>query len=213
MRFVASLLPFSSQPLLSVGRCPFFSLYYFSPDWANLHSFNKDFVYDYVSFAMAATKLINLLALLTIAVLACSFNATPANAITIHGGVLPHGPHSHGTAAKRRLQARQVKNRANTKRCKPRPSSALGSPAPASTSQAAAAAPTSEAAVSITIVAPPPITTTIVDHSPVTQKAADPTPVYTPPSNGGGSGGKVGIAWNNPDTQSLRNLKQGQVSM
>jgi alpha-beta hydrolase superfamily lysophospholipase len=169
---------------------------------------------------MAATKLINLLALLTIAVLACSFNATPANAITIHGGVLPHGPHSHGTAAKRRLQARQVKNRANTKRCKPRPSSALGSPAPASTSQAAAAAPTSpaaaptsEAAVSITIATPPPATTTIVDHSPVTQKAADPTPVYTPPSNGGGGGGKVGIAWNNPDTQSLRNLKQGQVSM
>jgi len=158
---------------------------------------------------MAAIKLVNFITLLTLAVLAVSFNATPVNAV----GVRQAAHHGRSYAGHHAL----AKKRQNTnRRCRQRTTSlALSStPAPVSTSEAAPPPSTSQAPPASTSEAPAPPPTTTSQPPANTQKNETPAPSSQPPApspapaqnnNSGGRSGKAGIAWNNPDTQSLRN--------
>jgi len=61
---------------------------------------------------MAALKLLNLLALASLALLACSFNASPANALSLD---------SHGLRSLSRPHAAILKHKKRQTRCRPRP--------------------------------------------------------------------------------------------
>jgi hypothetical protein len=134
-----------------------------------------------------AAKLLNLVALSSLVILACSFGPTPANALSIDSSpnFARHLGHHQLLAKKKRSST--------TGRCKPRPSSsALSSSKPVATphSSSQKAAPT-------------------------TSKAAS-TPASTPASNAGSSGqaggGKVGLGWALGDDPSLKNFVTSKVS-
>jgi hypothetical protein len=148
---------------------------------------------------MAPTKLLNLLAFSSLAIFACSFGATPVNAVSIDNThIARHAGRGHAAIAKK-------KRGASGKRCKPRPTSSLGqvtsaTPKPPVTSQAPV---TSK---------PAPKPTSIS-----TSKTPAPSPPSPPPSSGGNSGsnggsGKVGIAWALGEDASLKNFKTNKVS-
>jgi hypothetical protein len=132
-----------------------------------------------------AAKLLNLVALSSLVILACSFGSTPANALSIESSV-NHARHlgHHQLLAK--------KKRSSSGRCTPRPSSSAvssstlaASPTPHSSSQKPAA---------------------------TTSKAA-PSPTPTPSSGSGqAGGGKVGLGWALGDDPSLKNFVTSKVS-
>ncbi|KDQ64748.1 glycoside hydrolase family 128 protein [Jaapia argillacea MUCL 33604] len=135
-----------------------------------------------------AAKLINLLAISSLAILACSFGATSANAlVTDHNLLARHPAAGHAGLAQRKRQS------SSTKRCKPRPT----------TSSAAAAAVT------------PTTTTDTTTHTTTSSKqaAASSTPASSQPQAGSGAssggGSKIGIAWALGDDPSLANFKTG----
>jgi hypothetical protein len=136
-----------------------------------------------------AAKILNLVAISSLAILACSFGATPANALSIDTtpNFARHFPH-HGAA---------LKKRATSRRCKPRSSSLAGS------STKVSAAPSSTKAVV-------PTTTPKADPKPTSAKPT-PTPSPPPPSNTGGGGGKAGLGWANGDDSSLKNFVSSKV--
>lgn len=149
---------------------------------------------------MAASKLLNLLALTSLAVLATTFNAQPVAALS-HAGGKPHlnriVPGGHEAIAK--------KKRGINGRCKPRSSSSIA---------AAAQTPAAAIAVSVGIsagisapatssVAPPPAPTTSAAPAPSSTPAPAPAPA---PVNSAGKG-KVCISWNSEnDPSSLANV-------
>lgn len=147
---------------------------------------------------MAATKLLNLIALSSLAILACSFGASPVNALSVDSQHHARSPvRGHAILAK--------KKRASTaKRCKPRPvstavSSAVGKPT--------------------TTPAPPaPKPTSSKAAAPQTTKPADNGGGSSTPNNGGGNSGsnggagKVGLAWAQNDDKALANFKTSKVS-
>lgn len=136
-----------------------------------------------------AAKILNLVAISSLAILACSFGATPANALSIDTtpNFARHFPH-HGAA---------LKKRATSRRCKPRSSSLAGS------STKVSATPSSTKAVV-------PTTTPKADPKPTSTKPkATPTPA--PVSNSGGGGGKAGLGWANGDDSSLKNFVSSKV--
>lgn len=152
---------------------------------------------------MAASKLLNLIAITALALLASSFAPTSVNALSARSQHLNRHV-QHDAIAKRK--------RGTTKRCKPRPSSSLASSA---SSKHAAATPAAAAASS-----PPPKASPAPAKSSSkasTKPAATPTPAKTggsdggsPPSKGKG-GGKVGLAWPNGDDPSLKNFATDNV--
>jgi len=121
---------------------------------------------------MAPLKFINLLAISSLAVFACSFGASPVTALAtdIHQ-VRDISVHAHGAIAKRKRAASS-----NAKRCRQRPTSS------SSTSS------TPKNSNPKTNVSPKAASTT---HTTATHKAVATT------TSGGGSGGKVGLAWAN----------------
>lgn len=138
---------------------------------------------------MAAIKLLNLIAITTLALVASSFN-TPVGAIaTGHQHFARHSAHEGIAHVKR------AKRGENSRRCKTR--SASATPTPTSSSV--------EIVLSTSIAIETPKTT----KQATTTKAADPVPTVTSiPSTGGSSsgGGKLGIAYNNANAASLGNL-------
>ncbi|GLB33625.1 putative expressed protein [Lyophyllum shimeji] len=139
---------------------------------------------------MAVTKLLNLLALSSLAIIASSFGATPVNALTVDTHHLAHAPvHGHAALAKKRRAA-------GGKRCKPRPSSSVAVPVPTS------------APVKATSTKAPAPTTSSTNHN----NGGSP-----PPANGGGNSGsnggvgKVGIAWPQDDDKALASFKTPKV--
>ncbi|KAF9469066.1 glycosyl hydrolase catalytic core-domain-containing protein [Collybia nuda] len=141
---------------------------------------------------MAPTKLLNLIAYSSLAILACSFGATPVNAVSVDTShFVRHAGRGHAAVAKK-------KRGASGKRCKPRPTSSLG--------QVTSANPTPSPPVS-TKVTPPPQPTTVSTKAP----APSPPPSNPPPSSGGGNG-KVGIAWALGEDPALKNFKTNKVS-
>ncbi|TFK43346.1 glycosyl hydrolase catalytic core-domain-containing protein [Crucibulum laeve] len=147
---------------------------------------------------MAVAKLLNLFAVSSLAILACSFGSTPVNALSIESNhhLARHAARGHGVIAAKKKRA------STSKRCKPRPSSSVvvATP-PKTTSAASASAPASTPKTT----APAPATTS---------KAAS---SGNSGSNTGGNtntnpGAKVGLAWPNGDDSSLRNFKTNKVS-
>jgi hypothetical protein len=138
-----------------------------------------------------AAKILNLVAISSLAILACSFGATPANALSVDTtpNFARHFPH-HGAA---------LKKRATSRRCKPRSSSLAAS------STKVSAAPSSTKAAD-------PIATPKADPKPTSTKPKPtPTPQPAPPTNNGGGGGKAGLAWANGDDSSLKNFVSPKV--
>jgi hypothetical protein len=129
---------------------------------------------------MAVTKLLNLIALSSIAILACSYGATPVNALTVDHHARSAG-HAHLAIA--------MKKRG--KRCRPRPTSSVVKP-PATPTPV----PTSPDATSQ---APAPTPTKGGSNPP-------PPPPPPPPSNGRG---KVGLGWPQDDDRALANFVKG----
>jgi len=139
-----------------------------------------------------ATKLINIVALSSFLILACSYGVAPVNALS-----LDISPNHAARGLGHQVLAK--KRRADSRRCKPRPSSS-----------SAAVKPTSS-----TIVVPvvTPSITKVVVKPPVT--SATPTPTSTPPppppsSNSGN--GKVGLAWSDGNSANIKNFKTDKVS-
>lgn len=141
---------------------------------------------------MAATKLLNLIAITALALLATSFGPTPVNAISSRAQHLNRHV-AHDAIAKRK--------RGTTKRCKPRPSSSVAS------SSHAAATPAAEAASS-PAASSTPKSSSVKASSSSAKPAA--TPASTTPSVGKG-GGKVGLAWANGNDASLKNFATDNV--
>lgn len=127
-----------------------------------------------------AAKLLNLAAVASLAILACSFGTTPANAVSLD--MSPNHARSFG-----HHQLIAKKKRATTGRCKPRPTSS------------------SVAVVSTTSIKP--VTTTKAAAPTTTKKtstkaSATPTAAAVPISGNNGNG-KAGLAWINPSSVSL----------
>jgi len=131
---------------------------------------------------MALTKILNLFAISSLAILIASFNASPANALSLERdlGYMGKRSHGHDGLAKRK----RTSSKRATGRCKPKPSTT-----PAS-------APTT--------VAPPPDSQTPTpeatpDNSPAPSPKATPAPAPQTPSSFQGSGGKkAGLAYTSP---------------
>ncbi|KAH9482862.1 hypothetical protein JR316_0004962 [Psilocybe cubensis] len=140
-----------------------------------------------------ASKLINLIALSSLVILACSLGPAPVNALSIDTSPNHHARHlgHHQLIAK--------KKRADSRRCKPRPSSSLVKP-----SSTKAAVPSSS--VKPAVVTPAPAPTTKAAAPPKTTQAPAPPPPST------NAGAKVGIAWPMGDDPSLKNFKTNKVS-
>jgi len=142
-----------------------------------------------------AAKLFNLLAITSLAILACSSGVTTANALST----------GHHDIARRHLAHDGIakKKRSQTQRCKQRPSSSAA-PAPSSTQAPPPPPPTSSAVkVPSSSAAPPP---------PKTSSAAPAPSPSSAPSGGSGSG-KVGVAWANGDSPDLANFKTDKTSL
>jgi hypothetical protein len=174
-----------------------------------------------------AQKLVNLLALLSIAVVGCSYGVQPANALAAHGANHLNRADHHALAAKKQRRADASKS----KLCRKRPSglssiaqatsSAVHSSSSSSSSKVestsievktTAAASTKTAAPATT---PKPETTTTEKATTKTSSSA--AQATTKASSGGGVSsnnghGKVGLAWPNGNDPSLKNFVTGQVS-
>lgn len=159
---------------------------------------------------MSVSKLFNLFALSSLAVLVCSFGATPVTALSTGDNHLHRVVRSHGAIAKAK---RNVKRSSTGKRCKSRPTAPGGAPA-----EAAAPAPKPAKTT----------TTTGHHHSTTTSSGGAPTkpsttPKSTPPptnnnddnNNSGGGGGNpgahFGLAWANGDVSWLKNFVAGHT--
>lgn len=141
---------------------------------------------------MAPIKFINLLAISSLAILACSFGATSANALATEGHLIREVSHGHGAVAKRKRESSTP-----VKRCKKKPSSS--SP---STSKATGKASTgnNDKAAS----------------GGSSSKSADPakstkSTSSTPPVTAYSGKGKAGLAWPNGNDPSLKNFKTDKV--
>jgi hypothetical protein len=135
-------------------------------------------------------KLLNLLAISSLAILACSFGPTPVNALTVDSHHFArHLARGHDSVAR--------KKRDNSKRCKVRPSSSSSASAPAPTDSSTPAADSGNSNTGNT--------NTGNNANTVTSNSGAP-----PPPNV--SGGKGGLAWANGDDPSLANFKSNRVT-
>ncbi|KAG6911674.1 hypothetical protein DXG01_007924 [Tephrocybe rancida] len=140
---------------------------------------------------MAVSKLLNLIALSSLAIIACSYGAAPVAALSLDNHHLAARSPSHAILAKK-------KRSTVSKRCKARPP-----PVPSSVPVTVAKPTTAKA--------PAPTT-----KSSTQAPATTPKPPSSPPSsnnsgNNGGSG-KVGIAWPQDDDKALAFFKTSNVS-
>ncbi|KAH9853774.1 glycosyl hydrolase catalytic core-domain-containing protein [Lenzites betulinus] len=147
-----------------------------------------------------ASKLLNLVALSSLAILACSFGAQPANALS-HG----HLEHLSNRAM---AHAPLAKKKRDNKRCKARPSSS--SAPPATTSHSSSVKP--QAAAVTTTKAPAPPTTTKA-AAPATTTAASTSTGSGAVGNGkfGQKGSKICLAWGDGNDPSLSQFKTDHV--
>lgn len=151
---------------------------------------------------MAAIKLLNLVAVISLAVLAFT-SQSPVNALSA-------GQHLNRQISHQGI-AHRANKRANSKRCKPKTSGSSASSSPT-------VEPHVAVATSISIAPPPAVESSNAPQpskspepksapaAPEPQSAPPPPqPVSAPPTSGGGQG-KVGIAWNGGNAPSLQNL-------
>ncbi|CAA7259519.1 unnamed protein product [Cyclocybe aegerita] len=143
-----------------------------------------------------AAKLLNLIALSSLAILASSFGATPVNALSVDMSPNHAARHlgHHNLIAK--------KKRAESRRCKPRPSS---SAVAASTTPA----PSTSKPASTKAAAPATTTTKAASNNNNNNNSGNNN---SGGGSSGGGGGKVGLAWPNGDANTLKNFKTAKVS-
>ncbi|KAF9008876.1 glycosyl hydrolase catalytic core-domain-containing protein [Cyathus striatus] len=162
---------------------------------------------------MAVAKLLNLFALASLAILACSYGPEPVSALSRHANSFPnHIPRGHAVMAK--------KKRASTsKRCKPRPTSSIA----ATVVQTSAAISKAPATSEVPVTSKAPVTTQSESVKPSSSSSSTAAVVTTKAStsnsnaatssgSSSGGSGKVGLAWNNADESSIKNFVNGQVS-
>jgi len=147
---------------------------------------------------MSSAKLLNLIAVSTLAILACSFGASPVTALSVDTTHLAARGHGHAALAKKRRGN-------NAKRCKPRPaSSSAGKPAttpnsPSNTTQPAPA----------TTAKPAPATTTKASTGGSSSGSGTNNQGGNTSSNGGV--GKVGLAWVGNNGAALSHFKSDKT--
>lgn len=131
---------------------------------------------------MAFSKILNLFAISSLAVLVCSFNASPVNALSVERdlGFMGKRAHGHDNVAKRK---RTPNNKRQSGRCK------------AKTSTASAAASTTAAPAATTQKAAAPSSSKPKSTSAAAAPASSPK---TPSSFQGSGGKKVGLAYTSP---------------
>ncbi|KAG5648664.1 hypothetical protein DXG03_000010 [Asterophora parasitica] len=162
---------------------------------------------------MAVTKLLNLLAVSSLAILACSYGATPVSALTVDTHQIRRSPlNGHGAIA-----AAKKKRASTGKRCRPRPTTSANVPP-----QSPPVAKPTTTAVATTSPPPPPppqpAPTSTKAPPPAPSPPAPSAPSNNGPTNGGGNNGsnggpgKVGIAWPINDDKALANFKTSKVS-
>ncbi|KAI6152077.1 glycosyl hydrolase catalytic core-domain-containing protein [Pisolithus tinctorius] len=143
---------------------------------------------------MAAVKLLNLFALVSVALVALSAGPISVNALAVGEGphVARHVP-GHDAVAKKRRDTSPT----STGRCKPRATSSM----PSSTPNPTPAATPADLGVSTTSTTPAPVATT-------TSSSSSPAPSSTPSSGNStsSSGKKWGLAWPNGDASYLSNF-------
>jgi len=150
-----------------------------------IHSFVPTLIDDAHGPTMAS-KLLNLVALSSLAILACSFSAAPVSALHIADSSLHARSFNHHN-----IMAK--KKRAETRRCKQRGESSSAAPTP---SASASGSPTAGASSPPASPNPPP--------------PAAP-PANPPPSTAGG--GKVCLAWNNGNQDKIGNFVTPKVGL
>lgn len=135
-----------------------------------------------------AAKLLNLLALSSLAILACSWGPTATNALSVDT--------PHNIAARRHDVIAKKKRATTARRCKPRPVSSL-----------------SPAAKPTTTPAPAPAPTTTPKAAPATSTNAS-NGNGTPANTGGYNGppGKVGLAYAGPDDGTISHFITNKVT-
>ncbi|KAJ8523505.1 hypothetical protein ONZ45_g12 [Pleurotus djamor] len=167
-----------------------------------------------------ASKILQLLAISTLAIIASSYGTTPVTALSVDSRhVVRHVPNSHSGIAKRK--------RSNNRRCKPRPSSSKApvssaTPAPSNNNNGGSNNGNNNGSGNNSP-APAPASS----KAPTTPKPS-PTPSNnnnngnsgsSGNNNGGGGGGsgnsvggaKVGLAWPNGNDPSLKNFVNSHV--
>ncbi|TFK76087.1 hypothetical protein BDN72DRAFT_831533 [Pluteus cervinus] len=150
---------------------------------------------------MAARKIVNLLAVTSLALLASTFSATPANALSLESHAVRHAHRSHAN-----ILLNKKRTSGNSGRCKIRPSSSPVA-SPAETSQGNQGGDNGQNSGgnnnnndgSATSPPPPP------------PPSASPPPPPPPPPSGGGRG-KAGLAWPQDDDNALRNMVGPKIS-
>lgn len=148
------------------------------------------------NYPTMAAKLLNLLAVTSLAIVACSFGATPANALSANHNAhaaKSHLARAHGTMSKK-------KRSTNAKRCKTRPasSSLVASSTKADTSSTKVATSTKPADVQAT--------TSSKKATSTKAPAATTAPAAPAPAVNSGNG-KVGIAWANSNDIAIKPFK------
>lgn len=139
---------------------------------------------------MAPTKFLNLLAISSLAILACSFGSAPVNALSVEGDhFAARHARGHNAIAKRNMRKRE------TKRCKARTSS---SEAPAATSS-----PDIVAAITSYFESPTTTSSTAV----ATTATSSGSGSSGSTGNSGNTGGKTGTAWPNGDANPINLFK------
>jgi len=147
---------------------------------------------------MTAARLLNFLALSSLAVLLCSLSLAPVNALSVEPHWARRGPHAHDGLAKRKRAT------SSTKRCKPRPAAtssvalAAADAKPTSVTSTQAPQPTTPKATPKETSTPPP---------PPPPKSS-PAPAPPPPS----AGGKAGLGLDTPSINTLADWHKGRVS-
>ncbi|KAF4602241.1 hypothetical protein EYR40_005446 [Pleurotus pulmonarius] len=155
-----------------------------------------------------ASKILNLLAISTLAILASSFGPASVTALSVDSHHLVRQvPHAHGAVAKRK--------RSVNRRCKPRPTtskaSSVPTPAPATGDNGNSG---NNGASGGSTTTKPADTKPQSDKGAASSTPAAPKPSATPKpadtgnsggSNNSGGGGKVGLAWPNGEEIDLAN--------
>lgn len=155
---------------------------------------------------MAPFNLPNLLAIASLAVLACSYGATPVTALSLD----PHAnnrqfAHGHSALAKKRRSGL-------SKRCKTRAAptaSTTSTSAVHATSTSVKAATTTQAAVAVAATTSTKKSST---KAASTKASSSAKASSTTVSSSGWTGGKVGLAWPNGDDDSLKYYKTDKTS-
>jgi len=146
-----------------------------------------------------ASKLLNLFALSSLAVLVCSFSASPVSALSLQSDHHLASRHGHGALAKKKRAtgAGAKKKRSSTKRCKPKTTSTTSSTSTHTSTPTSSTSSSSKAAAQVETHVAAPAPSPTHSSAPAPQAAA-PAPVQI--------SGNAKVGFSGLDTQFLGNF-------